>query len=51
MRIEDLEEDFNLHKKYSNGLRRLKKKRIPYHGGKAGVLPPLGGASDVHSKG
>ena len=34
-------QDFNRHRKISNGLRRIKKKKIPAYEGRAGALPPI----------
>ena len=42
LQINEMEHDFQLHKRYSEGMRRLvKKKTAPKHGGKIGALPPL----------
>lgn len=41
MRVDVLEDDYAQHRRYMMGLRRLKKKKIPIHGGKTGHLPPL----------
>lgn len=32
----DLEDEFHLHQKYSDNIRRLRKKKVPRHGGKQG---------------
>ena len=37
-----MEHDFQLHKRYSEGMRKIiKRKSIPRHGGKQGHLPPI----------
>ena len=37
-----MEHDFQLHKRYSEGMRKLvKRKSVPKHGGKQGHLPPI----------
>jgi hypothetical protein len=41
MRSDDLELDFKTHKSISEGLRRIKKRRIPVYEGKQGALPPI----------
>jgi hypothetical protein len=45
-----MEHDFQLHKRYSEGMRKLvKRKSVPKHGGKQGHLPPIsinGGGQD-----
>lgn len=38
----ELEMEFQQHKKYSDGLRKIiRKKTVPKHAGKHGLLPPL----------
>jgi len=41
VQITNLELEFKQHKKYSESIRRLRKRRLPFHGGKPGQLPPL----------
>jgi len=38
--------DYNKHRKISNGLRRIKKKKIPIYEGRAGALPPIHHATE-----
>ena len=51
MMVNDLENEFHQHKKYSDNLRRLRKKKLPKHGGKPGQLPPLEEIDDVKNGG
>jgi hypothetical protein len=37
-----------MHKRYSESLRKLIKKKLPKHNGKLGTLPPI---DDIHSHG
>jgi hypothetical protein len=39
--VNDLEMEFKQHKKYSESIRRLKKRKFPQYLGKPGVLPPI----------
>lgn len=39
--VNDLEMEFKQHKKYSESIRRLKKRKFPHYLGKPGVLPPI----------
>jgi hypothetical protein len=42
VQITEMEHDFQLHKRYSEGMRKLvKRKSVPKHGGKQGHLPPI----------
>lgn len=36
MMVTDLEHEFKQHKKYGDSIRRLRKKKLPYHQGKPG---------------
>lgn len=43
-----MEHDFQLHKRYSEGMRKLvKRKSVPKHGGKQGHLPPISGGGHM----
>lgn len=39
--VNELEDDFSQHKRYSENIRKLKKKKMPKHNGKLGQLPPI----------
>ena len=39
--IKAMENQFHLHKSLSVGLRKIRKKKIPIHEGRAGFLPPI----------
>jgi len=39
--VNDLESEFKQHKRYSESIRRLKKRHQPKFGGKNGQLPPI----------
>mmetsp|Transcript_2460 Transcript_2460/g.2408 ORF Transcript_2460/g.2408 Transcript_2460/m.2408 type:complete len:207 (-) Transcript_2460:62-682(-) len=41
MMVNELEHEFKQHKKYSESIRRLKKKKLPKFNGRPGHLPPL----------
>ena len=41
LRAIELQRDFEVHQSISEGLRRIKKKKIPMYEGKQGTLPPI----------
>jgi len=48
VQITEMEHDFQLHKRYSEGMRKLvKRKSVPKHGGKQGHLPPISGGGHM----
>jgi len=50
--VNELEDEFHLHQKYSHNIRRLQqKKKIPRYGGKHGQLPPLEGEDEEEEEG
>ena len=47
VQITEMEHDFQLHKRYSEGMRKIvKRKSVPRHGGKQGHLPPITAEGD-----
>lgn len=44
----ELEQEFQRHRQYSEGMRKLiRKKTVPKHGGKLGQLPPLSSTAPI----